>query len=495
MILTLDIGSSSVRAGLYSREAQPEQGLNARRVYEFSTTADGGAEVQAEFLVELVCQVIDEVLVKAKASSKEIAAVAISTFWHNVMGLGSAQEPLTPVYSWADTRSTRAAEQLKRLLSEESFHARTGSVFHPSFLPAKLWWLRESQPQVWQRTVRWMSFGEYLLLKLFGETVCSISMASGTGLLDQFRCSWDEEILNVLSLGPEQLSRLGDMNTPLQSLQEPFARRWPKLCSVPWFPALGDGACSNIGSGCFDSRRIALMVGTSGAMRVCLNREPSFIPPGLWCYHVDRRRFLMGGALSNGGILFEWLHETLRIEDSPEALEQMISAQSPAAHGLTVLPFLAGERSPGWKGQARAAIVGLSLHTRPIEILRASLESVAYRFAKIAQLLKRVVPDSIEIIASGGALLKSPAWTQMMADVLGQPVIASAVAEASSRGAALLALEAMKIISDFNQLSSPCGHIYLPDPEKHEVYEKAIDRQDELYEHLVNQISSATFQK
>ena len=267
------------------------------------------------YLVELVCQVIDEVLVKAKASSKEIVAVAISTFWHNVMGLGSAQEPLTPVYSWADTRSTRAAEQLKRLLSEESFHARTGSVFHPSFLPAKLWWLRESQPQVWQRTVRWMSFGEYLLLKLFGETVCSISMASGTGLLDQFRCSWDEEILNVLSLRPEQLSRLGDMNTPTSRSSGPFARRWPRLCSVPWFPALGDGACSNIGSGCFDSRRIALMVGTSGAMRVCLNREPSFIPPGLWCYHVDRRRFLMGGALSNGGILFEWLHETLRIED------------------------------------------------------------------------------------------------------------------------------------------------------------------------------------
>lgn len=495
MILTLDIGSSSVRAGLYNQEAQPEQGLNARRIYELSTTADGGAEIQADFLFELVCQVIDEVLLKAEASSKEIVAVAISTFWHNVMGLDSAQEPLTPVYSWADTRSAKAAEQLKRLLNEESFHARTGTVFHPSYLPAKLWWLRESQPQVWQRTARWMSFGEYLLLKLFGETVCSISMASGTGLLDQLRCRWDEEILNVLSVRLEQLSPLGDMNTPLQSLRNIYAKRWPRLRSVPWFPALGDGACSNIGSGCFDSRRIALMVGTSGAMRVCLNREPSFIPPGLWCYHVDRCRFLMGGALSNGGILFEWLHETLRVEDNPEALEQKIATQSPAAHGLTVLPFLAGERSPGWKGHARAAIVGLSLHTRPVEIVRASLESVAYRFAKIALLLKKAVPDSIEIIASGGALLKSPAWTQIMADVLGQRVIASAVAEASSRGAALLAMEAVNIISDIDQLSNPCGHTYLPDPEKHDIYVKAMMRQDELYELLVNQFSPSTIQK
>jgi len=494
MILALDIGSSSVRAGLYSREAQPEQGLNARRIYDLSTTADGGAEVQADFLFELVCQAIDEVLLKGESSSEEIDAVAISTFWHNMLGLDSAQEPLTPVYSWADTRSTRAAEQLKRLLSEESCHARTGTVFHPSFLPAKLLWLRESHPQVWKRTARWMSFGEYLLLKLFGETVCSISMASGTGLLDQFRCCWDEEILNVLSLSPERLSPLSDFHTSLQSLRVIYASRWPRLRSVPWFPALGDGACSNIGSGCFDSKRVALMVGTSGAMRVCLNREPSVIPPGLWCYHVDRRRFLMGGALSNGGILFEWLHETLRVEDNPEALEQMISAQSPTAHGLTVLPFLAGERSPGWKGHARAAIVGLSLHTRPVEILRAGLESVAYRFAKIASLLKKAVPDSVEIVASGGALLKSPAWTQIMADVIGQPMITSAVAEASSRGAALLALEAMKIISDFNQLPNPVGHIYLPDPKKHEIYANAMNRQDELYELLVNQMSSSTIQ-
>ena len=494
MILALDIGSSSVRAGLYSREAQALQGLDARRSYEFRTTADGGVEVQADFLFELVCQVIDEVLLKADGSSEEIDAVAIATFWHNVIGLDSAQEPLTPVYSWADTRSTRAAERLKQLLNEKSYHARTGTVFHPSFLPAKLLWLRESQPQVWQRTARWMSFGEYLLLKLFGETVCSISMASGTGLLDQHHCSWDEEILNVLSLNPRLLSPLSDINPSLQSLRVTYANRWPKLRSVPWFPALGDGACSNIGSGCFNSKRIALMVGTSGAMRVCLNREPSVIPPGLWCYHVDRRRFLMGGALSNGGILFEWLHETLRVEEDPEALEQVISAQSPAAHGLTMLPFLAGERSPGWKGHARAAIVGLSLHTRPVEILRAGLESVAYRFAKIARLLKKAVPDSTEIVASGGALLKSPAWTQMMADVIGQPVIISAVTEVSSRGAALLALEAMKIIPDLNHLSDPFGHIYLTDPKKHEIYANAMNRQDELYELLVNQLSSWTIQ-
>lgn len=489
MILTLDIGSSAVRAGLYDKKAQLVQGSSARRNYEFQTTADGGVEVEADFLFELVCQVIDEVLLKCRENAKEIIGVAVSTFWHNLMGLDSQQKPLTPIFSWADTRSTRAAEDLKQRLNEESIHSRTGCVFHPSYLPAKLWWLRHSRSEVWRRASHWLSFGEYLLLKLFGKTICSVSMASATGIFDQLRCAWDDEVLRVLSVRGNQLSPLGDLDTPLQYLLEPFASRWPSLSSVDWFPALGDGACSNIGSGCFDSSRIALMVGTSGAMRVCLDREPPFIPRGLWCYHVNRRRFLLGGALSNGGILFEWMRETLGIEADSSELEQQIAALAPASHGLTVLPFLAGERSPGWKGNARAAIVGLSLHSRPNEILRAGLESVSYRFAKIATLLKKVVPDSKEIIASGGALLRSAAWTQIMADVLGQPVIASAVPEASSRGAALLVLEATKGISKFDEIPNPCGNIYLPDSGRHGIHAKAQRRQDELYELLINQFS------
>ena len=157
----------------------------------------------------------------------------------------------------------------------------------------------------------------------------------------------------------------------------------------------------------------------------------------------------------------------------------------PAAHGLTVLPFLAGERSTGWNANARAAIVGLSLHTRPLDILRTSLESVAYRFAKIAALLKQAVPGAREIVASGGALLRSPTWTQIMADVLGQPVITCQVAEASSRGAALLALEALGIISSIEEIPTAMGKRFHPNPERHRHYQEAMKRQDEVYNLLI----------
>lgn len=485
LILTIDAGSSSVWATIHDGFGRALSGLEARRPYQFATTSDGGVEVGADALFKLVVEAVDEILLRSGRRRRGIAAVAMSTFWHNLVGVDAEGRALTPVYSWADTRSAAAAEELRSLVDESRYHARTGCPLHPSYLPAKLLWLYRSSPELFRGTPRWMSFGEYAYLKLFGVNRCSFSMASGTGLLDQDCLEWDEGILQVLPLERNQLSPLIDLDTPLSGLRPPFADRWPDLSRIPWVAAVGDGACSNVGSGCSTPDRLALMVGTSGAMRVMGKTDQPSVPRGLWCYRANRSRFVMGGSLSNGGLLFEWMTETLRLERNLEAVERGLAEMAPDSHGLTLLPFLAGERSPGWQSKARAAVTGLSLHTRPIEILRASLESVAYRFAKIASLLESVVPEDREIVASGGALLQSPAWLQIMADVLGQPVVASAVKEASSRGAALLALEALGFLDGIEEVETPLGARFNPCPERHQRYRKALERHDWLYRLLL----------
>jgi len=481
-ILTIDVGSSSVRASLYDQEASVKDNFQSRRNYNFETTSGGGVEFDADVLFKLVLEVIDEVLERCGKRCSRIVAVAMSTFWHNLVGINVAGQAITPIYSWADTRSSKEAEGFRQRIDEVHYHGRTGCVIHPSYLPSKLIWIKEAQPQIFRKVSRWMSFGEYCYLKFFGIASCSFSMASGTGLFNQNLQDWDNEVLEILPIERNQLSPLIDLDKPFRGLIKPFSSRWPSLNRIPWLPAMGDGACSNIGSGCSSPKSLALMVGTSGAMRVVFRKKKINIPQGLWCYRVDRHRLVMGGALSNGGLLVAWMRETLNLPQEKEMLECQIAEMEPSSHGLTILPFLAGERSPGWHSSARATIKGLSLHTKPLDIFRASLESVAYRFAKIEKLLAPVVPENQEIIVSGGGILHSPTWLQIMADVLAKPIFASGVSEASSRGAALLALEVLGYIGRIEDVKIPMGSSYTPNLEKHDKYLKAMEETEQLYQ-------------
>jgi gluconokinase len=164
-----------------------------------------------------------------------------------------------------------------------------------------------------------------------------------------------------------------------------------------------------------------------------------------------------------------------------------MAALAPDAHGLTVLPFLAGERSPNWVGNARAAFVGLSLNTEPIAMLRAALEAVCYRFALIYELLGTTLPGRPQLVANGGAILHSPLWMQMLADVLGAPLTASGEQEATSRGAALLALLNLGLIPALDNVAVPAalGQTFVPNPDHHERYQAAAVRQRRLYQLLI----------
>lgn len=486
-VLALDIGTSSVRAAMFDNFGNEIAGTEARVTRSLRTTFDGGAELEAEEALAQVERVIDAALDKVPAASTmSIETVAVSCFWHSLVGVDGAGRAAGPVLGWADTRGAQAAQELRRHFDERVTHARTGCRFHPSYWPAKLRWFQQERPAVYRAVRRWMSFSELLALRFFGETETSVSMASGTGLLDQRLCEWDGELLAWLGIASAQLPAIAAAGKTFVGLTDEYARRWPRLAGARWFPAIGDGAANNIGAGCVTRERVALMIGTSGAMRLLWEDEPpAALPSGLWLYRADRTRIVMGGALSDGGGLYGWMKDALAIEGEREEVERAVAALEPDAHGLTILPFWAGERSTGWATAARGAITGLTMHTRPIEILRAAMEAVAYRFALIAGALHTYEFAGAKTVASGGALRASPLWAQMLTDVLGRPLTLSGVRESSSRGAALLALEATGKLKSIADAPAPLAETYEPDMARHARYRAAQERQQKLYELLV----------
>ena len=481
LVLTLDLGTSSVRAMLFDARGRAVPGAEAQTAYAQTTGADGGVETDPEMLLTLTVGAVRKLVKAADAPTlARIAGVGVSCFWHSLVGVGADGRAVTPLLSWADARAQVQATRLQKTLDESEYHKRTGCVLHPSYWPAKLCWLYETRPQEAAKAAQWMSFGEYLTLRLFGEAKCSLSMASGTGLLDPNTKRWDDKTLAALPVTRDHLVTPDDQAEPQSGVVKEWARGLGPLQSLPWFPAFVDGACSNVGSGATGDDRIAINVGTSGAMRVAVRAAHVDIAPGLFCYRVDGERLLVGGAFANGGNVHAWAGRTLLL-GTARAETRTVAALPPDGHGLTVLPLWAGERSPGWHVGARATVTGMNLHTTPQDILRASLEAVAYQFAAVRDTLGASHPSATQIVASGGALVHDTAWTQIMADVFGVPVTTSRVFEASSRGAALLALSALGLIGDLADVPAFLGKTYTPHPASHAVYEKARARHEALY--------------
>jgi gluconokinase len=247
---------------------------------------------------------------------------------------------------------------------------------------------------------------------------------------------------------------------------------------------VGDGAVSNVGTGCVTQEKMALMVGTSAALRVAWRGERTEIPWGAWCYRIDENRFVLGCADSNGGNLFAWLRDTFNLP-AETTLERELGELPADGHGLTVLPFIAGERGPGYAAHARAAILGLTQATQPVEIVRAGLEAVALRFALMYGIVTSVLPEPKQAVVTGGALQKSKAWAQIVTDAIGRPLVASSVREASSRGAALLALERLGAIDNVETHPAGLGHTYEPDADAHDRLMAAQERHRRYYQTLV----------
>ncbi len=435
-VLALDVGSSSVRAQRFDERAGPVDELRQEQ-YEGRDPDE---------IVGLVRRAIG-------GRDEDADAVGTSCFGHSLIALDAGGKPLTPVLSWRDTRSAGAAEWLRARVDPGAVQARTGAHVHPSFWPAKLAWLADTEPDVFRDAARFVSFCDYLYEQLRGVAPpCSLSIASGTGLFDLIAQQWDAELLEVLSLD---------------------ASRLPHISSEPqegWYPAVIDGACSNLGAGCTGKARAALMVGTSAALRILYETERPQPRPGLFLYRLDERRVVEGGALSDGGNLYAWLKKTLAQSDGD------LREHDPDDHGLTFLPFLGGERSTGWDPDAKGAIAGLTFDTTARDIRQAALEGIAFRFSVIADLL----PDLEEVVATGHGLLSDRGWIQVMADALARPVTASKVEEASLRGAAVATLERL----GHPVAEAPLGEVFHPRAERADAYRSAQERQQRLYEEL-----------
>ncbi|WJK38490.1 FGGY family carbohydrate kinase [Solwaraspora sp. WMMA2056] len=436
-ILALDLGTSSVRGLILDNAAVPQPDALARRRVALAVDRDGAATLDpADYLAALI-DCLDDLNAAGQLDGVELVATAAQ--WHSVLPLDVTGAPIGPLMTWLDTRPTSPPGSVGPADADD-FHQRTGAWWHRFYWTVRLPWLRRH----WGgRPARFVGLPEYVLAGLLGAAPMSVSQASGTGMLDLVTMTWDDEAAELAAVRPGELPELAPAHWRGQ-LREEFARRWPALAGVPWSPPIGDGAASNIGSGCLDPTRAAVTVGTSAAVRLVQPAGAGVplppLPDQLWRYRVDHTRIVTGRAYSAGGNLFGWANRELRLPQGAE-LDQALDLIEPG-EGVPADPRFGGDRPPGLAPAGVGELRGLGFGTTAVDILAGLMEGVCRQVAgDLVQLESMVDAPVAEVVLGGGALAASGWWRRAFGTVLAPRQVSNMPeAEVGAIGAALVAL-------------------------------------------------------
>jgi gluconokinase len=475
--LGVDLGTTGARAAVFDGAARLLG--EATREYTLYTPRPGWAEQDAEEVWTTAASCIRSAVRRAGLRRPRVA-VGISGTFHNVLPIGHDGRPRGRALIWADTRAGAEAAAIKAGRDAQALYERSGCPIHPMYLPAKLRWLRQHGGDA----PRYGTLMEEFAHRLTGVWACSLSAASGTGLLDMRRRRWDEELLEIAGIGAERLGELVEPTEPLGQLSDDAARATGLDRASLVVPGAGDGVLSSLGAGTIGPGQMTATIGTSGAVRLVADAPKVDRQARTWCYYLAAGRWVAGAAINNGGIAFRWSAEKLLRAGSRAYQRTLDWAEQvgPGANGLLFLPFLTGERAPYWNADARGVLAGLAIEHDHRHVARATLEGICYRMRSIALALDEVAGPIAETRATGG-YTRSPFWLQMLADVLERPLVVPSVQEASALGAAELAMLGTGALPDlaatraFVTTTAPIH----PRPDPAATYRRAYDLWISLY--------------
>ncbi len=439
-LLGIDVGTSGTKAVLVS----PRGRIKAEATFEYGmdTPRPGWAEQDPDMWWQASRSAIRAVLLKAGISGKDIQGIGLTGQMHSSVFLDRNLKVIRPALLWCDSRTSHECDEITEKVGFRNLVRLTANRALTGFTAPKVLWLQGHEPKNYQRLAHLILSKDYIRLKLTGELATDVSDASGMLLFDVKKRRWSKRLLELLQIDPAILPECHESIEITGRITNEAARETGLAQGTPVVGGGGDQAAGAVGNGIVKEGPILITIGTSGVV-FSASRRPLIDPqarlhsfchasPGLW--HT------MGVMLSAGGSL-QWLRNMMRELDkdiSYPVMTKKAESVPVGAEGLLFLPYLTGERTPVFDPEARGAFSGLSLKHELGHLVRALMEGVTFGLRDSVELMKDVGTKVRSVYLSGGGA-KSRFWSQMVADVLNQPIRRLAVDEGPSFGAALLA--------------------------------------------------------
>ena len=496
----VDVGTTGVRAIAYGPDGRNAGSSEA--FYPLLTLHPDWAEENPLQIYEAVEQVVRETADALRYRNRKLAGIALSTVMHSFAALDGEKKPLMDMQTWADSRSAGIVRELKRDPALcQKFYEKTGCPIHACYPMAKLLWLRNYQPELFARMRYVGSLKDYIFAGLTGTWVLDHSTASTSGIYNEAKMDWDEEILQYIGVRREAMPPVVS-TTYRQGLSVQAAERLHLTAGLPVVIGATDGVLVNVGIGAVEPGQLSATIGTSGALRMLTEKPMTDARMRTWCYNLVDDMWVAGGAINNGGMILRWVRDKIchyngaqmeSLDVDPYDLMTMKAAHvAPGADGLLLLPFFTGERAPYWNSELRGMFFGLSLNHSRSHMIRAAMEGICYSLNCVMAALKDF--GEVRDIRVSGSFTKSELWLQILADVLNEKLVLPDNSEGAAFGAAVLGFISsgqLKSIRDTAGLVRP-QKIYVPNPVNRQTYDTLYDIFERLYRKLQDEFSDIT---
>lgn len=448
-LLGLDIGTSGVKALLISVEGKI---ISSKTVsYPLATPHPGWAEQSPYDWWEATVEVIEEVVSSTQIDSTQIKGISLSGQMHSSVFLDEKMEVIRPAILWSDTRTSEQCKEicvkaggLDQLIRYVSNPALEG------FTAPKILWLKEKEPENYQKVKYILLPKDYIRYRLTGELFTEVSDAAGTLLFEVIKKRWSTGLLEKLEIDQNLLPPVLNSFDLAGRITKPIAEKTGLKFKIPVVAGGADNACGAVGSGIIQEGRVMVSIGSSGVVLAQTN-NPQADQKGrihLFNHAYPDSWYIMGVTLS-AGMSYEWLQKKLFNHSLDYAkLDQLAEEVNPGSEGLIFLPYLYGERTPHADANARGVYFGISGKHDQRHFIRSVLEGVTFALKDSLELIKDKGVKIKEIRAIGGGA-KSSVWQQILADILGEEINLLNVEEGPAFGAALIAGVGVGVYSSF----------------------------------------------
>jgi gluconokinase len=460
VVVGVDVGTTATKVVAFGLGAVWRR--TAVREYPLLQPTPGHQVQDPEVIMAAVVAALAEVA--AAAAGARVVGVSVTAAMHGLLALDDTMTPLTPVITWADARSAAEAAALRADGTAALLHRTTGTPVHSMTPQSKLMWFARHEPALAARARWWVGLKDYLLYRLTGRLVAELSSASATGLLDMAARRWSPMAMDLAGVRLAQLPPIVPTTTTLP-LARDVADKVGLPSGTPVVAGAADGPLGNLGTAAVHPGVAGLSLGTSGAIRAVVP-EPAVDDAGrLFCYALTDADWVVGGAVSNGGIVVRWAAEVFGAASDTETLA-LAEAAPPGSDGLVMLPYLLAERAPLWDPDIPGAFLGVRRHHTRGHFVRAAVEGVCLQVSSILTELDRIAPVR-EVRATGGTF-HAPLWRDSMAAALNRPLLVTAGAEGTALGAAALGLYALgrcdTMLAGVTELAGPGERDVVPVP-------------------------------